>query len=192
MPSCPPASTPSVVEQVICRGTVFVGDPDTDALDVDRTPPPDAAKFTCTGLDSSFLANCFKILIGPPKLDPSRAGEVNIGVRLRRRGPLNFHRRVSVPLYVCSQEFCSALASLTDERAIEIADNWDLLRNPKGTKSTRPRPPHRARYRATVLVALARVARAALATQKQLMLRVVYRNKRKSASRTGNAAPKKR
>ena len=48
------------------------------------------------------------------------------------------------------------------------------------------------RYRATVLVALARVARAALATQKQLMLRVVYRNKRKSASRTENAAPKKR
>ena len=190
MPS-PPASTPLVVEQVICWGTVFVGDPDTDALDVDRTPPPDAAKFTCTGLDSSFLANYCKILLGPPKLDPSRVGEVDIGVRLRRQGSLNFHRRVSVPLYVCSQEFCSALASLTDERVAEIADNWDLLRNPKGTKSTRPRAPNRARHRATVLVALALVARTALATEKQLMLRVVYRNKRTSASRTANAAPKK-
>jgi hypothetical protein len=84
------------------------------------------------------------------------------------------------------------LASLTDERAIEIDDNWDLLRNPKGAKSTRPRPPQPARYRATVLVALARVARAALAAQKQLMLRVVYRNKRKSTSRTKNAPPKQR
>ena len=151
--SCPPASTPLVVEQVICRGTVFVGDPDTDALDVDRTPPPDAAKFTCTGLDSSFLANCFNILTGPPKLDPSRAGEVNIGVRLRRRGPLNFHRRVSVPLYVCSQEFCSALASLTDERAIEITDNWDLLRSPKGT-GKRPDPRDRVATDEFLLVSI--------------------------------------
>jgi hypothetical protein len=186
----PPTSLIKAAEAVILRGTAFVGDPVTDALDPNRTPPADAPQFTSPRLDAALLAECFHILTGPPALDRSRhrhAQEHKVGVRrVPLPGSLNLRRSVAVVLCVCSEEFCRELAALNDERAAQIAEDWYRLLHPNVPASHLPDlPEHRAQHRASILRELASLARAAIAQNKQLLLRVEFRMQLQRAPEPG-------
>jgi hypothetical protein len=176
----PPTSLIKAAEAVIHRGTAFVGDPVTDALDLNRTPPPDAPQFTSPRLDAALLADCFHILTGPPVLDRARhrhAQAYKVGVRrVPLPGALNLRRSVSVVLCACSEEFCRELAALTDERTTQIADEWYRLLHPNVPASQLPDvPEHRAQHRASILRELTRLARVAIDRNQRLLLRVEFR-----------------
>jgi len=165
---------------VIHRGTAFVGDPVTDALDPNRTPPAGAPQFTSPSLDASLLSDCFHILTGPPAPDRSRrrhARTHKVGIRrVPLPGGLNLRRSVAVLLCACSDEFCRELAALTHERAEQISRDWYRLLHPQVPEDHLPPvPEHRALHRASMLAELSRLAQAAMTSKQKLLLRVEFR-----------------
>jgi len=177
----PPTSLIKAAEAVIHRGTAFVGDPVTDALDPKRTPPAGAPQFTSPSLDASLLSDCFQILTGlPPAVDRTCRRQARMhraGVRrVPLPGGLNLRRSVAVVLCACSDEFCRELAALSDERAEQISRDWYRLLHPKMPVDHLPATPeHRARHRASMLKELTRLAQTAMGSNRKLLLRVEFR-----------------
>jgi hypothetical protein len=176
----PPTSLIKAAEAVIHRGTAFVGDPVTDALDPNRTPPAGAPQFTSPSLDASLLSDCFHILAGAPVPNRSRrrhARTHKAGIRrVPLPGGLNLRRSVAVLLCVCTDEFCRQLSALSAERAEQLSRDWYRLLHPQAPADQLPATPeHRVQHRASLLEALSRLAQSAIASNQQLLLRVEFR-----------------
>jgi hypothetical protein len=91
----------------------------------------------------------------------------------KRIGGTDFRLGKSTAFYECSTELRGLLATLTKERAAEIAKNWYGINAPPNTKP--PEPNGRAQRRQAMLKELTALARQATIDQKKLMLRVEYR-----------------
>jgi hypothetical protein len=120
-------------------------------------------------LDASFLANCGSFLSGKTAvMDDPRA-------YFRRVAGSDFRLSKATHFLECTTELCGLLAALTEDRAAEIAQNWDGTTAPPKAK---PRENGRIQRRLAILKQLAELARRAKLDDKMLMLRVEYRKQR--------------
>jgi hypothetical protein len=148
----------------VIRGTAFVGDPRTDALDKHRTPPRDTPQFTAAGFDSGFLFGCSRAL----SVSGRNSVTVIPSTKKKFHGPVG----PAIHLYVCSEALCHELAALTEERATELAERWHV---PDARIVYHDSASRRPEHIVAVLRALASVARDADAVGKWIMVRVDYR-----------------
>jgi hypothetical protein len=128
---------------------------------------PDAPQFSCPRLDASFLVNCGRFLAG------NVATMETPSTYVKRVAGTDFLSPKSTVFYECSAELCDLLATLTEERAAEMAQNWYGLNAPP--KTTPEEPNGRTQRRLGILINLAALAKQAKAGHMKLMLRVDYR-----------------
>jgi hypothetical protein len=111
--------------------------------------------------------NCARLLTG------MEATEDNRSPNLKRVGGTDFRLKKATHFYECSAELCEHLATLTEQRAKEIADRWYGL--PRPTDAKLPQANGRTQRRLAILNNLAFLARQVKAGDTILMLRVESR-----------------
>jgi len=113
------------------------------------------------------LANCGSFLTGKTStMDDPRA-------YFKRVAGTDFRLPKSTVFYECSAELCDLLATLTEQRAAEIAHKWYGMNGPAKTKLGEPNG--RTQRRLAILNNLASLARQVKAGHTILVLRVESR-----------------
>ena len=111
--------------------------------------------------------NCARLLTG------DATPEDNPSPNLKRIAGTDFRLPKSTIFYECSAELCDLLATLTEQRAAEMAMKWHA---PPAAKV--PEANGRTQRRLAILHNLASLARQVKAGHTILMLRVEYRKQR--------------
>jgi hypothetical protein len=118
---------------------------------------------------------------------PARRAAPKLGLNVRpatrirwwagwvRTGGLNF-LSAATHFYECSAELCNLLATLTEQRAAEMAADWYGKHRPTDAKV--PEANGRTQRRLEILTKLAALARQAKKANRTLILRVEYRKQR--------------
>ena len=95
---------------------------------------------------------------------------------VKRIAGSDFRSPKGTVIYECSAQLRGLLATLTPERADELAVKWYDLYGPQKAKSAKPNG--RTQVRSAILKSLAALALQGKDSDRKLMLRVEYRNQR--------------
>jgi hypothetical protein len=153
--------------RIACYGTAFLATLPLELTTLDRHFGPEIPQFSSPRLDASFLMNCARLLSGDATPEDSRSPN------LKRIAGTDFRRPKSTTFYECSAELCDLLATITEQRAAEMAMKWHA---PHAAKV--PEANGRTQRRLAILNNLASLARQVKAGHSILMLRVEYRKQR--------------
>jgi hypothetical protein len=151
--------------RIACYGTAFLAP--VGVAPLDQQVGPEVPQFSSPRLDASFLMNCARLLTG------TDATEDNRSPNLKRVGGADFRLRKATHFYECSAQLCDLLATLTEQRAAEIADKWYGMNGPAKTKTGELNG--RTQQRLAILNNLASLAREVKAGHAILVLRVESR-----------------
>jgi hypothetical protein len=170
LPMAPKPSNSSLRSspRIACYGTAFLANVPLELTTLDRHIGPVIPQFSSPRLDASFLMNCARLLTGT-----DATPEDNPSPNLKRIGGTDFRLPKSTTFYECSAELCDLLATLTEQRAAEIAIKWHA---PPAARV--PEANGRTQRRLAILNNLASLARQVKAGHTILMLRVEYRRQR--------------
>ena len=138
---------------------------DTTIADITRAIAPDTPQFSSPRIDASFLINCGRFLSGTIESTPS--------TYVKRVAGSDFRSPKATVLYECSEELCELLATLTKQRAADMATEWYGMY--RAQKSKPAEPNGRELVRLAILKNLAALAKQREVCQTMLMLRVDYR-----------------
>jgi hypothetical protein len=111
--------------------------------------------------------NCARLLTGTDLTEDNRSPD------LKRVGGTDFRLKKATHLYECSMGLCNLLATLTEQRAAEIATDWYGKHRPPAAKV--PEANGRTQRRLAILNSLTSLARHVKAGHTVLMLRVEFR-----------------
>jgi hypothetical protein len=153
--------------RIACYGTAFLGGASVELTAFEQSIDPGVPQFSSPRLDASFIMNCARLLTGPQTPENHHTG-------LKRVTGTDFRRSKSTHFYECSAELCELLATLTEQRAAEMALQWYGMHRPAAVKM--PEVNGRTQRRSAILNHLASLARQAKAGRAILMLRVEYRS----------------
>lgn len=156
---------------IACYGTAFLADAPVDAKLLTHSIAPNAPQFSSPRLDASFLINCGCILAGG-----SATMDNAPNAYVKRIAGSDFRSPKGTVIYECSAQLRGLLATLTPERADELAVKWYDLYGPQKAKSAKPNG--RTQVRSAILKSLAALALQGKDSDRKLMLRVEYRNQR--------------
>jgi hypothetical protein len=156
--------------RIACYGTAFLSDFPVDTAALKRGIAPDVPQFSSPRLDASFLMNCARLLTGT---DPT---EDNRSPNSKRVGGTDFPLKKATHFYECSAELCDLLATLTEQRAAEMATDWYGKHRPTDPQVSEANG--RTQRRLAMLNNLASLARQVKPSHTILMLRVEYRKQR--------------
>lgn len=180
----PSGAKPKVTERVNRSAIVYVNDPAAE-LPLEQGVRLDLPQFATPRLvEPSFLVDLHTILTGRTQkdyLEEFKEGAVDASVALRsvaRAVPIP--GEYSIVLYVCSDELCKLLGAADEKRVTEIADRWRALLWPR-PEPYEPEPESRRQFRAVILAQLVTLAQEALRSDRKLMVRLEYRQRRRDA-----------
>lgn len=156
--------------RIACYGTAFLADVPLDLTALKRGIAANVPQFSSPRLDASFLANCGAFLSG------KIAALCGPNLYFKRVTGGDFRQPKAIHVCQFSAELHDLLAELSDERAAEIALEWNGMQFPAKTKP--PGPNGQTQRRLAILKNLAALARQAKLGNKMLMLRVEYRKQR--------------
>jgi hypothetical protein len=165
-------SNPRESPRIACYGTAFLADAPVDAKLLMRGIGAEAPQFGSPRLDASFLINCARFLTGGSAAAMPTAPSAYVS----RVAGTDFHSPKATVFYGCSSELRGLLASLTAERAAEMATEWySMFGKPKITQE---QANGRTQRRLAILKNLAALAVQGKDRQTLLILRVDYRKQR--------------
>jgi hypothetical protein len=150
--------------RIACYGTVFLANVPFELTALDRGIGPKIPQFSSPRLDASFLMNCARLLTG------TDATEDNRSPNLKRVAGSDFRLKKATHFYECSAELCHLLATLTEQRAVEMATQWHVPHAAEVSAAN-----GRTQQRLAILNNLASLARQVKAGHTILMLRVESR-----------------
>jgi hypothetical protein len=171
--SAPMAPKPSnaglrLSPRIACYGTAFLAS--VGVAPLDQQVGPEIPQFSSPRLDASFLMNCARLLTGTDSTEDNRSPNV------KRVAGTDFRLKKATHFYECSVDLCDLLATLTEQRAAEMATDWYGKHRPTDAKV--PDANGRTQRRLAILNNLASLARQVKAGHTILMLRVEYRKQR--------------
>jgi hypothetical protein len=159
---------------VVCHGTVFVGDRRLPPLDMRGYVLPDAPQLTVPDLDVSFVTDCYRYVV-----DSHSGGRA----LLPGSPPLERLTAVRWRVWVFSEHFCRLLGALSEEQGALISRNWYTPEE----SSLAAQSEAQVLSRTGMLFALSRLARAVTGDHTSLFLKVEYRSRLSHAVASGNA-----
>jgi hypothetical protein len=115
--------------RVACYGTAFLSDSPVDAAALKRGIAPEIPQFSSPRLNASFLMNCARLLTGT-----DATPEDNPSPHLKRIAGTDFRLSKSTTFHESSAELCDLLATLTEQRAADMAVKWHAQPPPKCRK----------------------------------------------------------
>jgi hypothetical protein len=133
-------------------------------------------QFSSPRLDASFLINCGRLHAARLLAGGLATIETAPNAYVKRVAGSDFRSLKGTVIYECSAELQGLLATLTPERAAEMATEWYGMYGPH--KSKPPKSSGRTHIRLAILENLIVLAKQARDNQVTLMLRVDYRKQR--------------
>lgn len=179
-----PGTEPTPTEWIGRSAIVYVSGPAAE-LPLEHGVRPDLPQFATPHLvEPSFLVNLHTILLGrtlKEYIANFKNGRVDASVAIRSVAhAVPIPREYSIVLYVCSHELCKLLAATDENRVTEVARQWRALLWP-GPQPYEPEAENRCQIRATILSQLVTLAQEALRSDRKLMVRLEYRQRRRDA-----------
>jgi hypothetical protein len=178
----PPGAETKPIEWIGRTAIVYVSDPTTE-LPLEHGVRPDLPQFATSRLaEPSFFTELHIILLGrtlQKYIEDFKNGRVDASVAIRNvANATPVPREYSIMLYVCSDELCKLLAAADEKRVTEIAHQWHALLWPT-PQPYEPEPENRRESRAAILSQIVALAQEALRSDRKLMVRLEYRQRRK-------------
>ena len=174
-----PIPNPEIRDWIDCSWTLYVSEP-ASQLPLEFGIRPDLPQFTVRGLDPSFPGQAYRVLLGKTEFDMAREYQQNPAATEDRARQVAhgvvIPNELSVQILVYSDKVCRVLATLDEQRIVDMARRWHVLLFP----STQPNgselnPSPEQQLRESTLRRLAHLAREATDTGKHLMCRIEFR-----------------
>jgi hypothetical protein len=172
-------STPEVSEWIDCSWTIYVIEPASE-LPLELGVRPDLPQLTVRGLDPSLVSDAYTILLGKTEFDVVREYQDNPAAmedRARRvaEGVL-IPNELTVQVLAFTDKVCSSLASMDEQRIVDMASRWQFLLFPSLKQhGSEPGASPVQQLRESVLRQLAHLAREAVGSGRKLMCRIEFR-----------------
>jgi hypothetical protein len=172
-------SKPEVTEWIDCSWTVYVGEPASE-LPLELGVRPDLPQFTVRGLDPSFLRQAYTILLYKTEFDVVREYQNKYAAtddRARRIAEgVVIPNELTVQVLAYSDEVCNLLATMDEQRIVDMARRWQVLLFPSiQAQGSEAGPSPTQQLRELVLRQIAHLAREAAGSGRKLMCRVEFR-----------------